>query len=162
MKKLQPTYQFEKIYDIPYEFFKKENISAVLLDVDNTLILSDKTMPIPVKMWLKKVQDLGIKVCLLSNSWNNNVVEGIKKEFKIYGLAYASKPLLKGFKIALQIIDVPKEECCIIGDQLFTDVYGANRFKIRSILTKRLCKNESLITRIKRPIEKMVLKRSNK
>ena len=70
----------------------------------------------------------------------------------------AKKPFLKGFKKIQQETNIPKENIMMIGDQLFTDVWGGNRFGIKTLLVKRINKTETAISRVKRPFEKIILK----
>ena len=41
-----------------------------------------------------------------------------------------------GYLKALSTLDVTNEQAIFIGDQIFTDVFGANRARIKSILVK--------------------------
>ena len=83
-------------------------------------------------------------------------------DLDIYGLYFARKPSTKAMAMALNIMDVKKEETVLVGDQLFTDVLGANRFGIKSILVNPLSKKEGIYTSIKRPFERMVMKKLEK
>ena len=70
----------------------------------------------------------------------------------------ASKPSVKGFKkVCESFPDISKKEILMIGDQLFTDVFGGNRYNINTLLVKRISKKEMWISKIKRPIERLIL-----
>ncbi|MNI84555.1 hypothetical protein D3C73_1414710 [compost metagenome] len=71
----------------------------------------------------------------------------------------ASKPGLKGFKKALTLLNVNKDNIAIIGDQIFTDVWGGNRFGIKTILVMPIAKKEWFIARMKRPLERYILRK---
>lgn len=161
-KNLKPTYIFDAVQDISVDFLKKENISAILLDIDNTIITGSYKMTNTVNKWLREVKKSGIQICILSNTWNFNKVKKLMLKYDINGLPRAQKPKLKGFNMAYNVLGVPKENMVMIGDQIFTDVLGANRFGIRSIYVKPITKIEWLGTAIKRPFEHIVLKSFSK
>ncbi len=161
-KNLKPTYIFNSVQDISADFLRNENITAILLDIDNTIITGSCKMTKKVDKWLKEVKKSGIQICILSNTWNFNKVKKLMLKYDINGLPHAQKPKLKGFNMAYNVLGVPKENMAMIGDQVFTDVLGANRFGIRSIYVKPITKFEWLGTAIKRPLEYIVLKSFSK
>lgn len=161
-KNLKPTYMFNSVQDISADFLRNENITAILLDIDNTIITGSCKMTKKVDKWLKEVKKSGIQICILSNTWNFNKVKKLMLKYDINGLPHAQKPKLKGFNMAYNVLGVPKENMAMIGDQVFTDVLGANRFGIRSIYVKPITKFEWLGTAIKRPLEYIVLKSFSK
>lgn len=161
-KILKPTYMFNSVQDISVDFLKKENITAILLDIDNTIITGSCKMTKKVDGWLKDVKKGGIQICILSNTWNFNKVKKLMLKYDINGLPHAQKPKLKGFNMAYNVLGVPKGNMAMIGDQIFTDVLGANKFGIRSIYVKPITKFEWLGTAIKRPFECIALKSFSK
>ena len=161
-KNLKPTYMFNSVQDISADFLRNENITAILLDIDNTIITGSCKMTKKVDKWLKEVKKSGIQICILSNTWNFNKVKKLMLKYDITGLPHAQKPKLKGFNMAYNVLGVHKENMAMIGDQVFTDVLGANRFGIRSIYVKPITKFEWLGTAIKRPLEYIVLKSFSK
>lgn len=157
LEKFYPTFIFDKVEDIPYELFKKERISAVIFDMDNTLVDHKYKYDKKVKEWLKDLKKRNIKICILSNSPRTNRVKQIGRELSMKYLYNAFKPWSFGFKKALDLLDEKKENVVIIGDQLFTDIYGGNRFGIKTILVKPIERKEFWGTRIKRPLEKYII-----
>ena len=75
---------------------------------------------------------------------------------------FATKPLKRGFNKAIKMLDEKNENIAAVGDQIFTDVIGANRCKMFSILVEPIAKKDLLITKIKRPLENYVIKRYEK
>ena len=67
--------------------------------------------------------------------------------------------LRSGFIKAKNILELPEENIGVVGDQIFTDVIGANRCKMYSILTAPIDEREIIATRIKRPLEKLIIKK---
>ena len=64
------------------------------------------------------------------------------------------------------MLELENNEIAVIGDQIFTDVLGANRMKMFSILVKPIKEKDIWITILKRPIENFIinnyLKQKNK
>ena len=154
----KPTYIFNGIEEIELDFLKKENIKYLLMDVDNTIIDSKINIPPKKLKWLQEVKKSGIGLCILSNSGNLKKIKMVAERLDIPYLLNACKPLKKGFELGLKMLDGNLENTAIIGDQVFTDVLGANRFKIRSILVMPFDNKEPFWITIKRPIEKLILK----
>ena len=159
MEKFKPTYIMESVEKIPFVLLERDNIKGLIFDVDNTIATMGKGITDESYKWIKEAQNLGYKICILSNSINLKKVRKIMSDLGVFGLCFAKKPSTKGFKMALNLLDLKKEEVIMIGDQLFTDVYGANRFGIKSILVNPINKKEGPFTLVKRPIEKVILKK---
>jgi len=155
----KPTYIFKKVEDIPLDFFEKENIKGIFLDVDNTILDRTRIIKPEVDNWIKQLKKKGVVICILSNAVSIEKVRNIMRKYDICGLANAGKPRLKGYKMALNLVNLPKDQVVMIGDQIFTDVWGANKFGIKSIYVYPINKNEWIGSRVKRPFERMVLKR---
>lgn len=158
LKNFYPEYTFEKVEDIPLELLHKEGIKLVLMDMDNTLIDCRGNYSKDLRRWIKNAKAKGIKLYILSNSFSEKTVKRISKELGVQYFYKASKPSRKGFrKVCENFPDINKCEILMIGDQLFTDVWGGNRFGIRTLLVKRINKKEVIVSKIKRPIERIIL-----
>ena len=162
LEKFYPNFFYENVQSIPYDLFKRERITAVIFDMDNTLVDSKYKYDKEVKVWLKGLKKHGIKVCILSNTPRFNKVKKIGKELSMPFLYNAMKPFGRGFKRALALLDEKKENTVIIGDQLFTDILGGNNFGIKTILVEPIDNKEVWITKIKRPIENSIIKKYKK
>ncbi len=157
LKKLSPTYIFESVDKIPFEVLEKHNIKGVIFDVDNTLTDYHNFMAGEKKKWIKEAKRRGIEMCILSNTYSQKKVRNLMNELDINGLNLAMKPMLKGYVFALNLLGLKKEEVCMVGDQIFTDILGANRFGIMSILVKPFDKSEAFWVKFKRPLEKIII-----
>lgn len=155
---LYPKIYLESIKEITIEFLKKYNIKGIILDVDNTLIDYDRKMVAGAEKWCDDLKEQGIKLCILSNTNKKDKVENVANKLKIPYLFLAKKPAKSGFLKAGKLLGLPNENIAAVGDQIFTDVFGANRIGMFSILVKQVDKKDIFITRIKRPIEKIVIK----
>lgn len=158
LKNFYPKYTFEKVEDIPYELISRDGIRLILMDMDNTLIDSKGKFSKELKKWIKNVKSKGVQLYIVSNSFSEKTVKKISKELGVKYFYKASKPSIKGFKkVCDNFPDISKKEILMIGDQLFTDIWGGNRFNINTLLVKRINKKEIWISRIKRPIERIIL-----
>ena len=159
---IYPKEYFNSVKDITIEFLKENNIKGLILDVDNTLISLDKKMPEGISNWAKKLKEQGIKLCILSNSNKIEKVEAVAKIIEVPYIFFGKKPLKSGFIRAKEILKLQNENIAVVGDQIFTDIIGANRCNMFSILVKPIEEKDYLITKIKRPIEKFIIKNMKK
>ena len=77
-------------------------------------------------------------------------------------IKFATKPLKRGFKKAQKTLGIPNENIAVVGDQIFTDVIGANGVKMFSILVKPIAEKDLWMTRIKRPLENYIIEKYKK
>ena len=156
---IYPKLYCKKITDIKVEYLKKHNINALILDVDNTLLEFDLNIIDGLEDWYKNINENDIKCIILSNS---NKLKKIKMVADLLGIpfiTFATKPLKRGFIKAQKQLNVPNENIAVIGDQIFTDVIGANRSKMYSILVEPIAKKDIWMTKIKRPLEELIIKK---
>ena len=158
MRLLKPDCVFEGIQYIDFEFLKSKNLQGILLDIDNTLIDMSKKLEEPILNWVKKAKEQGFKVAILSNSNKLNKIIPISQALEIDYISFAKKPAKSGYLRAAKLLDLPPNNICMIGDQVLTDVWGANKVNMFSIYVKPINKKEYWYTAWKRPIESMILK----
>lgn len=159
---IYPKEYLNSVKDISIELLNKNNIKGLILDVDNTLISLDKKMPAGIVEWVKNIKANGIKICILSNSNKIDKVEAVAKLIESPYIFFGKKPLKSGFLRAQNILKLKTENIAVVGDQIFTDVIGANRCDMFSILVKPIEEKDYLLTKIKRPLEKFIIKRYEK
>lgn len=131
-----PTKIFSKISDIPLELLREWGIKAILFDIDNTIAPSDDdNLCDDAVSWLAKAKELGFKLFIVSNGRPCRVKKASKKLGNIgYIWPSAFKPLRFGFMLAAKKLGVAPSECTMIGDQIFTDIKGANLCGMNTIL----------------------------
>lgn len=156
---LYPKAYFDSAKDISIDFLKKNNIKGLILDVDNTLIDYYKKIPDGIKEWIEILKLNDIKLYILSNSNKKEKVKSVANALNIEYINFAKKPLKTGFLKVKDKMKLKNEYIGVVGDQIFTDVFGANRCKMISILVKPLDKKDIFITKFNRFIEKIILKR---
>lgn len=159
----RPTYALKKITDITPAALKKRGIKALLLDVDNTLTTHNNPTPAEgVPEWIEEMKSAGIKLIIVSNN-NAERVTPFAEMLELHFVPNGAKPLPVGIKKAVRELGVPKNRIAAVGDQIFTDILGANLAGIRSIFVYPIEPETSLPFRFKRAVEKPLLpKRFNK
>lgn len=155
---IYPDYYCDKVTDITLDLLEKNQIKGILLDVDNTLIDFDRNFVEGAKEWVDKIKQNGIKCMILSNSNKVDKVKTVAMELNLPYIYFATKPLKRGFKKAKEQLGLKNENMAVVGDQIFTDVIGANRNKMFSILVNPLAKKDIWATKWKRPLEEWIVK----
>ncbi len=154
-----PDEYIRSTYDIDFEALYKDGYRGVIFDVDNTLVPHDAPADDRAKALFKKLHDLGFNALLLSNNKEPRVkrfAEDVKYASYIYK---ANKPARSGYYAAMDKMGTDKETTLFVGDQLFTDVWGAHRSGIRNILVHPINPKEEIQIVLKRRLEAIVLKR---
>ena len=155
---IYPNEYLNSVIEIDMDLLEKNKIKGLILDVDNTLIDFDKNFLKGVESWVESLKNEGIKFCILSNSNKLQKVKSVAEKLDIPFIHFAKKPFKKGFNRAKEILKLSEQNIAVVGDQIMTDVVGANRNKMFSILVKPIGKKEHLITKIKRPFENIIIK----
>lgn len=161
MKFLYPDLLYEKIEDIDLSLLKDKGIKGFILDIDNTLVIPHTPADERAKAFVKKILDAGFKACIVSN----NIPERAKAFADGVGLDWVcdgNKPSAKPFILAVEKLQLKNEEIAVVGDQIFTDVWGGNRQNMTTILVNPVCNKENYFVKFKRLLEKPVLKRCKK
>lgn len=152
-----PTRAYKTILDVTPEALREMNVTALILDIDNTMTTHDNPTPLEgLFEWLDCMRANDIKMMIVSN----NHVPRVTPFAELLGLDFVpegAKPLPVGYKKAAKKMGVPKENICTIGDQLFTDILGAKLFGIKSILVIPIEPEKTLFFKIKRAAEKPFL-----
>lgn len=149
------------IFDIDFNNLKAKGVRALLIDVDNTLIPYNESIP-SVKLidLFSRLKIQGFQIMIISN----NRVQRIQLFSSVLNcpfIARAKKPLPFSFKKAMKRLNITdKNSICVIGDQLMTDVFGAKRFGLKCILVDAIKRdNEKWFTRLNRRLENRMLNR---
>ena len=156
---LEPFYSKEWLdstYEIDWEQWKRKGIRGVLFDIDNTLVPHGAPADSRAIALFEKLHALGFQTCLLSNNKEPRVKSFADQVHSPY-IYKAGKPGVKNYNRAVQEMGLCKEEVLFVGDQLFTDVYGANRAGIYGILVKPINPKEEIQIVLKRYLEAVVL-----
>ncbi len=160
-KNLYPDDDEESAYQIDYQAFYDNGYRGILFDVDNTLVEHDEPVTIAAIELFKKLEEIGFKTCIISN----NIEERVRPLANVLETEYvhkAGKPSAKGFLKGMEKLGTTPDKTLFVGDQIFTDIWGANRAGIHSILVKQIAKHEEIQIVLKRHLEKIVLHRYRK
>jgi uncharacterized protein len=134
MPLFSPTYHFKKVSDIPLELLQKLRIKLIFIDVDNTLAPRDSDKYSSETLtWIKSVKEMGIRFAILSNGMPKRVIRSAK--ILGFGNIYPGlKPLPFAHWFGMIFYRTKPSATIMIGDQLPTDILGANLAGIKSIL----------------------------
>ena len=152
-------FAFRKTVDITPAFLKKHGIKGLILDVDNTLTTHDNPVPAEgIAEWVESMKKCGIKLIIVSN----NNAERVRPFADPLGLDFVSdsgKPLKRGYTAAMKKMGLSPDETAAVGDQLFTDVWGANFAKVKMLYVEpmKLEPKSKRFIRFKRVLEKPFL-----
>lgn len=157
LKNFFPKLKVESIQKIDFEVLAKNNIKGLILDIDNTLV-PQHMMDADERAieWIEKVKSLGIKACIVSNASKKRVIR-FNERLQIHAIHRASKPGTKAYLKAIELMEIKKEEAAVIGDQIFTDIYGGNRVGLFTILVNPIDRKEAVWVMLKRFPEKIIL-----
>ena len=155
---LRPDVYLRSVCDLdPEQDLVNRGIKGRLLDMDNTLRPRDTAVvPPSVRAWLDRVQAAGIRCCILSNSFKESTAQD-GAELGIPVVMKALKPLPFAYPKALRLLGCGPKETMAVGDQLSTDVWGANLCGIISVLVEPQCSLDLGHTAQIRKIERMIL-----
>ena len=156
MSKLIPNKYYESIYKINYESLKKKNIKCLLFDIDNTCIpYKEKKISKELKQLFNKLNKQGFRIIIFTNAPKKRTIPF--RKINIECNPSSKKPFKYNFNKIIKKYNYKKEEVCIIGDQLFTDIYGGNRTGIYTILVDPLSKKDLIFTKVLRGLEMLVV-----
>ncbi len=156
LAELYPYEYADDVFCIDYRRLARKGIRAVIFDIDNTLVHHGDDSTPEIDELFRKIHSTGLKTLLLTNNDEERVLRFIKNIDTDY-VCDADKPGKAGYIKALKKLGVRKKEAVVIGDQMFTDIIGANRCGIPSILVHYITvPGENKIGK-KRYIEKAVL-----
>lgn len=151
------TAAFRKASDITPQKLKELGIKGLILDLDNTLTTHDNPVPTDgILEWLDCMKKNNIRLMIVSN----NHPPRVKPFADMLGLDFVSegrKPLTKGFREASQKMNLPKNQLAAVGDQIYTDVLGANLYGIKMLYVQPIEHEKTNFFKFKRKMEKPFL-----
>lgn len=156
LERFYPGEYLDSTYVIDFEKLSREGYKGLIFDIDNTLVPHGAPADDRAKALFARLKALGFECCLLSNNQLPRV-EMFNKDVQVHFIENAHKPSTKNYVKAMDKMRTNKQNTIFIGDQLFTDVYGANRTGIRTILVKPIHPKEEIQIVLKRYLEKIVL-----
>lgn len=156
MPVLIPSACVPRVTDITPDLLHRLGAEAILLDVDNTLAPDGSQQPFPGTVeWTKKIGDAGFSLMILSNNFSRRVAPFAAQ----YGLPFfslAMKPLPGGYFLAARRMHARPKRTVVVGDQIFTDVLGANLTGMKSVLVEPETEEDTFSFRVRRRLEKPI------
>ena len=152
-----PDESVSSTYDIDFQSLYEEGYRGILFDIDNTLVEHGKGASDQALDLFRRLEEMGFQCCLISNNKKQRV-SSFNEKIGAHMIFNAHKPRRKGYREAMEMMGTNKENTLFVGDQLFTDIWGAKRIGIRNILVKPINKNEEIQIVLKRYSEKIILK----
>lgn len=156
-KMLYPFACVNSVFTIDYSKLHNAGYKAIIFDIDNTLVHHGKESTPEIDALFKKLHSMGFKTLLMSNNCRRRI-EKFNKNINTLFIPDAGKPCTKNYKKALGMLGVKDTEVIFIGDQLFTDVLGANKTGIPSILVQYFRGNSGKGIGKRRKLENILLK----
>ena len=151
-----PGNYVDSAYEIPYEKLYERGYRGIIFDVDNTLVPHGAPADKQAIELFERLRAIGFSTCILSNNKEPRVSPFADKVGSPY-IFKGGKPSRKGYERAMERMKTDRDTTFFVGDQLFTDVWGAKRSGIRSILVKPIHPKEEIQIIFKRQLEKIVL-----
>lgn len=156
LKQFYPKHYYVSAYQIPFDKLYKKGYRGIIFDIDNTLVPHGEPADNRSRNLIKELKSLGYQIVFLSN----NKEPRVKPFADAVGQPYihdGHKPSVKNYMNAMKLMKTNRENTLFVGDQLFTDVWGANRSGIETILVRPMNKKEEIQIVLKRYPEKLVL-----
>ena len=155
-KQFYPYEYVNSVFLIDYKKLFDKGYRGILFDIDNTLVPHGEDSTEEIDELFKTVHDAGLKTLLLSNNSEERIQSFLENIDSLY-IYDAQKPEVANFLKAIALLGMKKEEVVCIGDQIFTDIYGANKIGIASILVRYIGYGDGRKIGIKRNLEKVIL-----
>ena len=156
LRRFYPKRLAESSYAIDYEKLYQEGYRGLLFDIDNTLVEHGADATPRALELFERLKKIGFQTCLISNNSEARVSRFNKKIGTNY-IYKANKPFKKNYIKAVKIMGTRIDTTVFVGDQLFTDVYGANKIGMMTYLVKPIHPKEEIQIVLKRKLERIVL-----
>ena len=156
LQRFYPDNEADNAYEIDYETLYQKGYRGVIFDIDNTLVPHGAPADSRAKQLFSRLRELGYRTVLLSN----NKEPRVKSFADSVGSDYvfrAGKPGGRGYGKAMADMETGPENTLFVGDQLFTDVWGAKKMGIITYLVKPIHPKEEIQIVLKRRLEWIVL-----
>lgn len=156
LQRFYPDNEVDNAYDIDYETLYKKGCRGVVFDIDNTLVPHGAPADERAVQLFARLRGIGFKTVLLSNNKEPRVKSFADSVGSLY-VFRAGKPGGKGYAKAMADMGTVPENTLFVGDQLFTDVWGAKKMGIVTYLVKPIHPKEEIQIVLKRKLERIVL-----
>lgn len=156
LSRFYPGEYLDSTYEIEFDRLYGEGYRGIIFDIDNTLVPHGMPADERAKALFAHLKELGYQSVLLSNNKEPRV-KMFHEAVQVQYIFKAKKPSVRNYVKAMELMHTNKDNTLFVGDQIFTDIYGANRAGIRTILVKPIHPKEEIQIVLKRYLEKIVL-----
>lgn len=161
-KVVVPDMYVADVYSIDYDFLAKQKLYNLIFDIDNTILpVNEINVPESLIELFNKLDKKGFNILIVSNNIKERVIPVAYKLETGY-LFKADKPKPIAFDKALVALDAKKENTAMIGDQMLTDIKGANEYGIYSILVDPVSNSYDIKTGTSRILQNVMTKKLEK
>lgn len=159
MSLLKPTAALRRVTDIRLPLLRQMDVDTILLDVDNTLAPPTSRIPYEgVREWLEEIRAGGIQIVICSNNYQSRI-KPFADSLGLDCVAMSMKPFPFGFNRAKRKLREKPQSVVVVGDQVYTDVLGANLAGMKSILLLPQSEERGVSIMLRRKMEKGVRKK---
>ena len=161
LERFYPDKRQKSIYEVDFDEMYRKGIRGLIFDIDNTLVPHGADADEGIERLFNEIKRMGFKTCLLSN----NKLERVKRfneNIRSLYIFKAGKPNKANYIKAMRMMGTRQDNTVFIGDQLFTDIWGAKKAGISNILLNPIDKHEEIQIVLKRYLERIVLKAYDK
>ena len=153
-----PDLYISSVYELPLEELKKKGIRGLVFDIDNTIAPYDVAEPDDsIVKFFAMLKKQGFRICILSNNDKKRVTK-FNEKLHVLAVHKAGKPGIKKLRKAISAMKLTELETAMIGDQVFTDMWCGHNAGLYCIMTAPICDRDQFVTKIKRGLEKQVMK----
>lgn len=153
MKKCYPDKQYNSVTEITLEELSSMGIKGLIMDIDNTLTFKDRPEVLPeVKEWITLLKSHYIQLAIVSNNKRERV-EPFARNLSVMYFYRSMKPLKRGFRKAQKMFCLKSNQIAVVGDQIYTDVYGAKRCGMKALFVYPMELEDGPFFRLKRKME---------
>jgi HAD superfamily phosphatase (TIGR01668 family) len=160
LKLLTPSLVVKRVGDIRPSDLKARGISAIITDLDNTLVPWRRyNIAEGVAEWLAELEQENIKIVIASNTMHTSRLKKLADKMNIPFVDRVRKPWVGGFIRSMEMMSATAEQTAVVGDQIFTDVLCGNKLNLFTILVRPpLAKEEFISTMMLRKVENAVIR----
>ncbi len=155
-EKFYPDVYVASTYEIDFDSLYEKGYRGIIFDIDNTLVTHGAPADERAKALFSHLKELGFSCCLLSNNQEPRV-KMFNDAVQVHYIFNAHKPSVEGYEKAMALMGTDKSNTLFVGDQIFTDIFGANRTGLPTIMVKYIHWKEEIQIVFKRRLEAIVL-----
>lgn len=157
-----PDMYAPNVFEINYEQLKQKGINNLIFDIDNTIaFVDDLTVTDEIEKLFVKLKKQGFNIILMSNNSSGRVVP-VAKALGVSYLSNAGKPDKKSYDNVLKMLKCDKKSAVAIGDQMITDIAGAKKYGIYTVLVDQLSEENNIQTGTAKKLQDKIVRKLKK